>query len=212
MTTRPVAEYLMQFGAQADVEPALDLCGEVTISPIWKQELEEDLETALESARESGRVVGFEAAQAEFEATLDRERKSFEERLAAGRQEWTRKEGERLSETLAAALRTMEESIAESVARVLRPFIVDSLRRQMLDQLVDHIATMIGNNEKILIKIAGPTDLLDSLRERLASIPVAIDYEPRDSVDVSVVSEQTAIETQLQAWIDLIDAETEQHA
>jgi hypothetical protein len=209
MTARSVAEYLMRFAPPDGVEPALDLCAAIGPAPIWTQEPEEDRESALNAARESGRAAGLEEARAEFAVVLDGERQAFEQRLMAERQRWLREEAEQLRERLAAAVRNMEESIGDCVARVLRPFVIDSLRRQMVEDLIDHIATMIGSNEKIAIKIAGPADLLASLRDKLASIPAAIEYEPQDRVDIVVVAEQTAIETQLEAWLNLIASETE---
>lgn len=209
MTARPVAECLVRFEPSHDAEPALDLCGAIEPVPLWKPEAEENHEAALEAARESGRQAGLDEARAESSAALDREREAFEQRLAAERERWLGEEAEQLHERLAAGIRRLEESISECVARVLRPFVIDTLRRQMIDDLIEHIATMIGSNEKIAIKIAGPADLLASLREKLAPLPAAIDYEQRDRVDVSVVAEQTAIETQLEAWIKLITPETE---
>lgn len=210
MIARPVAECLVRFESPDDFEPALDPCGAIAPAPIWTQETEENREIALQAARESGREAGLDEARAEFAGALDRERETFEQGLVAERQRWLREEAEQLREGLTAGIRSLEESIAQCVARVLRPFVIDSLRRQMVDDLIDHIATMIGSNEKIAIKIMGPADLLAVLRERLASVPAAVDYEPQACVDVSVIAEQTAIETQLEGWIKLIAAETEQ--
>lgn len=209
MTARSIAEFLTEFGAPDGETPALELCGATAPAPIWMQDPEEKHQTALAEALESGRTAGLEEARAEFAAALERERADFERRLAQERQKWLQEEAEQLHERLAKAIRGIEENIGECVARVLRPLVVDSLRRQMIDQLIDHIATMIGSNEKIAIRITGPADLLAGLRARLASVPAAIDYEAQDKIDVSVTAEQTAIETQLEAWIDLVRGETE---
>jgi len=205
VTARPIADYLMRF--EPETEPALELCGDAPPDPVWTVEPQEDHERALAEARESGKAEGLEEARAEFSAALEQEREEFARQLASEREKWLREEAEPLRERLAAALRELEENIASSLSRILRPFIVDSLRRRMIGGLIEHIATMIGNNDKIAIRIAGPADLLATLRERLESMPASIDYVPQDCVDVSVSAEQTAIETQLESWINLINAE-----
>ena len=79
----------------------------------------------------------------------------------------------------------------------------------MLDELMEHIATMAAAHEAIDMVIAAPADLIGVLRKKLADLPLAIRYEPSESVDVSVTAGQTTIETRLKAWIDLIGAKLE---
>lgn len=79
----------------------------------------------------------------------------------------------------------------------------------MLGELVEQVASMAASHDALVIKITGPADLLALLQEKLAELPLAIDYEQSDGVDVRVVAAQTMIETRLQAWIDLISAKME---
>jgi hypothetical protein len=73
--------------------------------------------------------------------------------------------------------------------------------------LIDGVRTIAGSADKIAIRISGPADLLEILRQHLHAAPVAIEYVTQDGVDVRVVAEQTSIDTQLKAWIDLIATE-----
>ena len=210
MTARPVALYLAHF----DVEPEVPLLSEgmehPELQPLWGADQEEDnSEALLEAAREAGRAEGAEAAHIEAAAEIERVRHEFEERLAAERQKWLDEEADVLNDRLATALQRIEDDLAECVARVLRPFIVESLRRQMISELVEHIGSMIASHETMAIKIAGPADLLAILQERLAGLPVALAYEESDGVDVHVVAGQTMIETRLNAWIDLVKTKME---
>jgi hypothetical protein len=77
----------------------------------------------------------------------------------------------------------------------------------MIDKLIDGVRTIAGSADKIVIQISGPADLLEILRQHLQAAPAAIEYVTQDGVDVRVVAEQTSIDTQLKAWIDLIATE-----
>lgn len=209
MMARPVALYLMRFDMAAAAELSLDLVATQDQSPIWVADREDDPEALLAAAREAGHAEGAAAARAEAAAEQEQARRDFDEELAAERQKWLREEGETLKERLATALRQMQDTLAECVGQILRPFVIDFLRRQMLGELVEQVASMAASHDALVIKITGPADLLALLQEKLAELPLAIDYEQSDGVDVRVVAAQTMIETRLQAWIDLISAKME---
>jgi len=213
---RPVAHVLMHFGRHPHpLPPPEDRNVEFTPLPSPMQEAEanqalaEEHALQLEAARESGRLEGYEAARAEFAEELERERQSHQEELAAARQEWLCEEGERLRADASTALAEIEARLAQSLGNVLMPFVIDTLRRQMIAELVETISTLIGNNEAISIKIGGPADMLEILRVKLADVQANFTYEVGEGVDVSVRAEQTMIETQLSAWIARIAAEME---
>jgi hypothetical protein len=211
MTPRPVADYLVQIGLESVEPPVLIAPPEPDLAPLWPEEPEEDPQIAIDAARDEGRAEGLEtareAAKAEYEEELARAQAHFDAELKAAREAWAREEGARLQEQLAAAMRTIEEGLADSVARVLRPFIVAALRRQMIDKLVENIRTIVGSAEMTAIQIGGPADLIEILRAELEGAPAAFHYVTQDSVDVSVIAEQTSIDTRLKAWTDLIGAE-----
>ena len=207
MMPRPVADYLVQIGLESAEPPVSLALPEPDLAPLWPEEPEEDPQIAIDAAREEGRAEGLEAARAEHEEELARAQARFDAELKAAREAWAREEGARLLEQLAAAMRAIEAGLADSVARVLRPFIVAALRRQMIDRLVENIRTIVGSAEMTAIQIAGPADLIEILRAALQGAPAAFHFVIQDSVDVSVVAEQTSIDTRLKAWTDLIGAE-----
>lgn len=211
MTARPVAFYLAHFDVRAIVHPLSEGVEQKDLPPLWApdQEEEDNSEALLEAAREAGRAEGAEAANAQAAAEIERVRLEFEELLAAERQKWLHEEGDELKDRLATALRLIEDNLAECVARVLRPFIVESLRRQMISELVEHIGSIIASHETTVIKIAGPGDLLAIMQEKLAGVPAALTYEESGDVDVRVMAGQTTIETRLKAWIDLVSTKME---
>ena len=108
----------------------------------------------------------------------------------------------------AAALSQLQSEIADGVARILKPFLVLSLRDQVLDALSETMRTVL-KDDKPLLKVSGPEDLLEALRERMGQDEASISYEAAPAVEVSVVADHTVIETRLKAWIDRFDAATE---
>jgi hypothetical protein len=214
MMARPVAHYLKCFTDEPESEvlpePALDFLP----IPSRPQEVieipAEDPLLQIEAARETGRAEGMEAAREEFAAELETERQLHRQQLEAARRKWSDDESTALSASLAAGLAEIEARLAEGLSRVLLPFVIDALRVQMIGELSETIAVLLGNNEAVAIKVNGPADLLDMLRAKLAGASASIDYEVTESVDVNVRIEQTMIETQLSAWIARITAEMEQ--
>ena len=215
MMARPVAHYLEQFEKEPEPEPVPQpgRGGDFAPIPLSPQDVSEapadDSLLQLEAARESGRAEGLEAARREFAAELEQALQLHREQLAAARRKWSEEESTTLRASLTAGLTEMETRLAQSLSKVITPFVVDVLRKQMIEELTETIAVLIGSNETISIKIDGPADLLDFLRDKLAEVPARIEYEVTEGVDVSVRAEQTMIETQLSAWIARITAEME---
>jgi hypothetical protein len=213
MMARPVAHYLRRFGDAPELAPPPDRGVDFSPIPSRPQDASEpppdDPLLQIEAARESGRAEGLEAAREEFAAELEKALRLHHEQLEAARRKWLDEEGGTLRASLAAGLAEIEVRLAQGLSKVLTPFIIDALRKQMIEELTETIAVLIGTNETIAIKVNGPADLLDILRDNLAESPASIEYEVSESVDVSVRAEQTMIETQLSAWIARITAVTE---
>lgn len=206
---QPAALFLAHFDAPPAKSLGPDLLPSQEIAPIWEPQPVEDRDALLVAAHDAGRAEGLETARAEAEAEAEAMRRGFEEQLAAERAKWLSEESEPLKARLAAALAQIKESLADSVGQILRPFVIEILRREMLDELVVHVTTMAASHDAIELRISAPDDLVEILRQKLADLPLAIRYEPSDGVDVSVVAGQTTIETRLKSWIDLFGAKME---
>ncbi|MGP0060187.1 MAG: hypothetical protein ACLPID_12960 [Beijerinckiaceae bacterium] len=213
MMARPVAHYLRCFGDEPELAPPPDRGVDFSPIPSWPQDVSEpppdDPLLQIEAARESGRAEGLEAAREEFATELEKGLRLHHEQLEAARRKWLDEEGSTLRASLAAGLAEIEVRLAQGLSKVVTPFIIEALRKQMIEELSETIAVLIGTNETIAIKVNGPADLLDILRDNLAETPASIEYEVSENVDVSVRAEQTLIETQLSAWIARITAVTE---
>jgi hypothetical protein len=210
MTVRPVAHYLARFDDATAPQLFGDTLEFAGLSPLVPQASpEDDTEARIAEAREEGRSEGEQSAREAAAVEAEQMRQEAEAHLAAERQSWVEQEAEVLKEQLAAAVRQMEDDLAEGVGRILRPFLVEALRRQMVSEMLEELRSMVASREAIEVKISGPADLLAMLKDKLGPLGVAIAYEENEGVDLRVASDPTTIETRLQAWIDLINANME---
>jgi hypothetical protein len=163
---------------------------------------EEELARKLEDAQAQGREEGRAAAAAEFEVELTKERGQIDERIAAERAAWLAEEGRRMAETIEAALAELETKIADSVARILEPFLEAALRENMLAELSQTLAALLGDEHSPLLKISGPESFLAALKEQLGEHRGSVEYLPGEGADIGVIADHLVIETRLQAWVD----------
>jgi hypothetical protein len=156
----------------------------------------------IEAARASGFADGEAAAGATLEARLAQERDAWTRELESERQAWTQGQAERLAQRLAAGLGEVEARIAQTAARVLEPFLQAELRRQAIADLQAELQTLLARDAAVSVSIAGPADLMDALRDRLADrFPGhAVTYLPGSEPDVRITVGQALLETRLAAW------------
>lgn len=206
MMARSVAQYLMRFASSDSAQAIVEEPSE-RIEPVPCAGLPlENPVLANRVAREEGVSEGLEMARAEYEARLMLEKHAFEARLGAERNKWAEQESEKLSEKIESAFAKVESNIGESVEAVLRPFLVDALRRKIVDLLAEHVGALLRGGADPVIKIYGAEGLLAALREKLSARSAAIEYAPGDMIEVEVVSGRTIIETRIAAWIERINS------
>jgi hypothetical protein len=184
---RPVAHYLVEFGPPPLAEAIDEIDHGAACVDFPDEPVAEDPVDLLQAARDEGVAEGYATARSECDVQLLQERQAFEARLAAERDKWTRQESEKLGGAVKAAFAEIESNIAGSVERVLTPFVVEALRRKMIDLLAENVAILLGGRERPIVEIRGPEDLLAMLREKLAAFSCAINYSPEDSIDVRIV-------------------------
>lgn len=201
MTVIPIARYLVQFGKGDDFEATdqrRDAAPQLrSLDPRAAEELAQKLEEAHGRGQEEGRA----AAWAELDLKLADERARHEERIASERETWLADEGQRMSGGIGSAFQELEASIADSVARILKPFLAAALREQVLAELAETLTALLAG-EHTLLKVSGPESLLKALRERMGAHLGCVEYAPSGGLDVSVVADHTVVESRLQAWID----------
>ncbi len=212
MTAYPVARYLIEFGREAE-EIAVPAAFDTVLQPLSSkpEEAPDTHELLLDAAREEGRNEVRAQAQTLINDTLTTQKRDFEIRLVEERKLWVETESAKWTLGLANAIAQLEARLAEGVDAVLRPFLIETLRRQMIDELAHNVGILLNSDENPAIEISGAADLLTALREKLSAVPAAIDYKPNESIDVRIVAHHTIIESQLRAWIERFDLSQEQH-
>jgi hypothetical protein len=201
----PIAQYLNQFGRAEPTHgdrpqrESVLLKQKVVAVPV-------DTEARIEEALERGRQEGLAAARAESAAVLAAERSQWVERAAAERLIWQANEYARFGEKIELAMSVLEDRLAQAVARILKPFLVDERTKQVTQALSENLSRILSKDAPSVLKITGPEPLLNVLRERLSAYSVTVEYVAGASLDVTVEAHQTIIKSQLQAWIDHIEA------
>ena len=202
----PIAQYLNQFGRVngAKIDPPQDGAGARprVLSVPANPPPPINIDAQLEEAAERGRQEGLAVARAEFAAAIASERKEWEDRESARRLAWQANEFARFAEKIDRATAAIEERLAQSVARILKPYLTEALARQASEALTETLSRILSGETPSMLQITGPEALLQALREKLAGHPATVDYVPTAGVDVTIEANQTIIQSQLQAWID----------
>lgn len=200
MTTIPIARYLGRFSRAAAPAASERLEPETDAGPPPAER-----EAALLGEREAARSQGFQQGEAKAAAAAEEmlaaERRSAQVRLAAERACWASEEGERLAQATREGLEAVETRLCEQVARILQQFAEASLRIRIVDALKATLSGLLAGDRPAVVRISGPGDLVAAMRGCAAGTAKAIEYVETDAVDVSIVADDTLIESQLDAWM-----------
>ena len=154
-----------------------------------------------EEMRQSLIEEGRRAAQVEFEAAIDRERAEFNERLQAERKAWVSEEGNRLAEQIVGALRDFQTSLDSNLERILEPFVIESVRRKILSDVIAQLRALIADRERPVIQLSGPMDLLEAICAELSSSEVTAAITDIGGIDVKARIGATLVETSMEEWL-----------
>ena len=136
----PIAQYLNRFerAEPTDME-APRRQNALTLKPRVVPVVE-DVETRLNDAFERGRQEGLATARAETAAALARQQDEQEERAGAERVAFQADEYAKLADQISAGLNEIEERIAATVARILRPYLAQEHSRLVTKALSQLLA------------------------------------------------------------------------
>jgi len=144
---------------------------------------------------------GYTAGLAEGNAGLAEERVRSAVRLGEERAKWSDQQAVAIVNGFGAACRELETNIANSVARILQPFLADAVRDKAVEALVEQISALTCSSPVPVFRISGPGDVLERVRAQLqAAGRTGVEYQQDATLEIRVVADQTVIETQMQAW------------
>jgi hypothetical protein len=201
----PIAQYLNQFG-KADPTQAERVQRDSVLLRPRVLSVPADIEVRIQEALERGKLEGLAAGRAEAAASLALERADWEEQENERRAAWQANEYARFAESIDRAMTAVEDNLAATVARILKPFLIEERVKRITESLSESLSMILSKDAPAVLKITGPEALLGVLRDKMSSHAVAVEYVAAEGLDVTVEANQTIIKSQLQAWIDHIES------
>ncbi len=162
----------------------------------------------LAEAEERGRLAGAEEARAACEQARLAERAEYERLLADERRRWIEETGGRLGRQIDDGFRELEAQLADSVGRVLQPFLATAVKRRALDELVQTLA-LLKSSGQVRVRVSGPEELLALVRQPLEAHVGAVEYSVGEGSDLRVFVDDTIVETRMAAWGERIRSSLE---
>lgn len=197
MSLVPAAHFLVDFGSKEAVskvaEEVPDQAVAIAAEAAWAERVEE--------AFARGQDEGRKAAEAEANALREEQKTLSEQALADARRDWCEEQGPKLAQQITAAIGELQNIIAESVERVLAPFVGQAVRQEAVRQLRATVEDLIATNRGITLEISGPEDLLEVMRENLSGACVAVSYIASDAADVQIKAGASILETRIAEWL-----------
>lgn len=122
--------------------------------------------------------------------------------LVEARARWAAEEAVPLADGFRQALASLEETLGDAAGAALEPLVEDALRLVAVRELRAAIADLVTAGLGGRIAVSGPADLIDALMLALGEAgidPAALDVTHGSTAEVSVVADNSAIETRLGA-------------
>lgn len=209
MALIPAAKFIPEFNA--DPKPPTAAATQAGIKYEQPQfEKRPSLATVTEDdAYELGRMAGKAEAFKEIENKLEEQRAYHNQQLTLERFTWAKRESDKFADSISEGLKEIESKISGIVARLLRPFLIESIHGQAIAELTSALEALLGTSEGITLEVSGPEDLLQLVHEKLDSKNVTVEFKPSAGVDVRVVAGQTVLETCLGTWIKKVEERLE---
>jgi len=194
-TALPVAFYLKELSGEPARRGARPPAGADGTS---------DLEVQINEAHARGILEARAAAQVELDAALAKQAASFDAKLVAERKKWAAVQSVALADQIAARMLDIETQVSDCVSRLLEPLLAEQIRSKAVQELEAALRGMLTKGEYAKITISGPEDLVSTMETRLGESHHGLSFVASDSIDLSVIADDTILETRISAWIDAI--------
>lgn len=162
-------------------------------------------EQRIAAAKAQAYAEGQAAAMAHYQTLLNDKSEYYEKQLAVERLTWVSREADKLAEQITEGLGALETRVADILAELLRPLLIDAARRRALGDLLQAIDTVLIKDQGVTLEISGPEDLKEVLREKLAGRNLTAHFNPGEAPEVRVIAGHTVLETQLAGWVAKIE-------
>jgi hypothetical protein len=169
-------------------------------NPVPQQPVVDRQAELIRLAETRARAEEREAVRKELEDAVAAEKVRYLEDLNDQRTIWVEQQALQLSAQISAAVDRLEANISERVANTLRPFVSEAFRQQSLAEFKDVLETLLSGRGAGLLRISGPEDLLSVMKSHLERYGSSIEFLPSEHVELSVIAQDTLVQTQLNSW------------
>jgi hypothetical protein len=149
-----------------------------------------------------GKLEGYAAAIAEYEQKLADERSRSADQLAQERQKWLDETAGKIVDGVKDVGNQLEAKIAQVVGRMLEPIVTNVVQKQAVATFVEQISSLPTDGRRPAMRISGPADLLDSVRNKLGVKAMAVEFRATQAAEVSVAVDDMVLETQIKLWAE----------
>ena len=164
----------------------------------------EDMSVKLAEAHARGREEGLAEGRLEASDRHAAELAAAQEQAETQQQEFRLNEYAELESAIRSGLRQIEDDVGAAVTRILAPFLSQEVVKRAVDELAKAIARISSSASPGLIKIRGPERVLALLRQRIADLPIEVEYVEDDRVETVVEANATQIVAELRPWAELL--------
>ena len=155
-----------------------------------------------DDAYERGLSEGYATARAEYEQKLNDEKDKFSVRLSEERHDLLNEAADSIASNIAEIGNQLELKIAGVTARILEPLISSVVQRQAAASFVEKLSSVTGDSRRPVLRITGPSELIELVRSKLGARSITVDLRAEPVAEVSVIVDQTVLETQMKLWAD----------
>jgi hypothetical protein len=160
--------------------------------------------TRLAEAYARGREEGLAQGRSEASDRHAAELAAVREQAQTQRQEFHISEYMEFEGAIRSGLRQIEHAVGATVTRILAPFLSEQLVKRAVDDLSNAVARLCAGGAPGLIKIRGSQRMLAPLRERLAGLPIEVEYSEDEGAETVVEVNATQIAAELRPWAELL--------
>jgi hypothetical protein len=173
-------------------------------SPAAEPVKPEDMSTRLAEAYARGHEEGLAQGRSEASDRHAAELAAAREQAETHRQEFHISEYMEFEGAIRSGLRQIEHAVGATVTRILAPFLSEQLVKRAVDDLSNAVARLCAGGAPGLIKIRGSQRMLAPLRERLAGLPIEVEYSEDEGAETVVEVNATQIAAELRPWAELL--------
>lgn len=201
----PLARYLRDFGAESTpaavhVEAPAPLQIETDFPAFEEVVVTVDIDAERRQAYDDGFKAATEQMAADHAQAIEHLEQKHSAELEAQRQEFEGGVADYLAKALPELTERISGELADAAVNLLAPILKDELARQAVSELADQMKPFLARETLEQIRVSGPENLCDLLRERLEEVDGAVEFVTSEEADLRVELGDTLLVTRLSAF------------